>query len=501
MMKKVINSYWKIIVVILIFVVLFFIINNKKNNLVKVINNNSISQTKTTDWLGRTYDPENTGKEFDSASEKTLTSTGWKKPQESYTISSGNSDLKVILKDDYVIPSSHNNTLDLFDLSSTQMQHIIDYNYTFRSIVHYDVTGDGEKETIITSVGLGCGTCVDFYISVFTDKEVFVMRVNEGAIVPRQDGNGFYLANYYWGGVPSLNKNSRLEISKYSFEQNQFKEIARKTVTLIAKDKVVLSKMKTYDNYRYSFSIEYPAVWHEGNRAANGDGIVLHEDEANDIRVYGSNIPSPFSQQNYSCERSIFLLKMGNVATKLVCSLDNKISYTVFFTNEKEVQYLFNATLSQDFYTKNRVILDTVARSLTLNTETPTVTKTLTKYTLIESHRGIPRLVSMQEGKNLLASNEYYDILKQRIEKDNLSAKIWIESKCNEFWIFDKPNDEFVSVERHGYHSDGCPGDPNFAPRLDVFNINRETKEIFWLDIGNNKNIPYKDWAKTISKE
>lgn len=122
-------------------------------------------------------------------------------------------------------------------------------------------------------------------------------------------------------------------------------------------------------------------------------------------------------------------------------------------------------------------------------------------YTLIESHRGVPRLVSMQEGQNLLTSNEYYDLLKQRIEKDNISAKIWFESKCNEFWIFDNSTDENVSIERHGYHQDGCPGDPNFAPRLDVFNINRESKEIFWLDIGKNKNIPYDEWAKTISKE
>jgi len=131
----------------------------------------------------------------------------------------------------------------------------------------------------------------------------------------------------------------------------------------------------------------------------------------------------------------------------------------------------------------------------------PTITNKPTRYWLDESHRGTPRLLSMEKNMSLIESSVYYDMLKKRIEDDQLSAKVWFESRCNEFWIFDKPNDEFASVERHGYHQDGCPGDPNVAPRMDTFSIDKKTKEIFWLDVGRNKNIPYADWAKTVSKE
>lgn len=230
MIKKLIYKNWKILVVILIFVISFFIFNNKKTEPIKVKNNNEISQTQTTDWLDRTYDPENTRKEFESSSEKTLTSTGWMKPKNPYSISSGNKNLKIVLKKDYIVPSSLKSNLEKFNLSLNQSQHLIDFNYAPRSVVYFDVTGDGKSETVITSVGVGCGRCVDFYISIFTDKGIFDMKVNEGAIVPRQDGNGFYLTDYFWG-----KENSTVKISKYVLEQNQFKEILRKTLTLISK--------------------------------------------------------------------------------------------------------------------------------------------------------------------------------------------------------------------------------------------------------------------------
>ncbi len=153
---------------------------------------------------------------------------------------------------------------------------------------------------------------------------------------------------------------------------------------------------------------------------------------------------------------------------------------------------ILNQTSRPKVIINNKVVIPTII---------PTVTDKPYKYWLEESHRGVPRLLFMEKSLNLVAGNEYYDILKQRIENDHLSAKIWFESRCNEFWIFDKPTDEFISIERHGYHQDGCPGDPNFAPRMDTFNIDKKTKEIFWLDVGRNRNIPYAEWAKTVSKE
>jgi len=130
----------------------------------------------------------------------------------------------------------------------------------------------------------------------------------------------------------------------------------------------------------------------------------------------------------------------------------------------------------------------------------PTITNKPTRYWLDESYRGTPRLVSMKKDGGLLKSNEYYELLKKQIEGDKLSADVWFQSKCNEFWIFDDEEDKQIQIERHGYHADGCPGDPNFAPRMDTFIIDKTTKEIQWLDIGRNKEIPYIEWAKGITK-
>ena len=45
-----------------------------------------------------------------------------------------------------------------------------DNNYVPRSVEHFDVTGDGIAETVVTSLTLGCGRCVDFYMTIFQPR-------------------------------------------------------------------------------------------------------------------------------------------------------------------------------------------------------------------------------------------------------------------------------------------------------------------------------------------
>lgn len=133
----------------------------------------------------------------------------------------------------------------------------------------------------------------------------------------------------------------------------------------------------------------------------------------------------------------------------------------------------------------------------------PTVTSTLSnesiRYSLDETYRGIPHVVNLDKNMELLENNEYFDLLKRRITEDRLSAMIWFENRCNDFWISENAEKRQIIIERHGYHAEGCPGDPNFAPRLDTFIIDKNTNEIYWYDVVKNSNIPYNDWAAGIS--
>lgn len=150
---------------------------------------------------------------------------------------------------------------------------------------------------------------------------------------------------------------------------------------------------------------------------------------------------------------------------------------------------------------KNSRSITTVSK---LSKTTPIPRIKLTKYSLIELHRGIPPVVEFTGDlvRGQQHDNYYFNILKNKIIADNLSAKVWFEDKCNQFWLSDDPfkKGEF-KIERHERHIEECTGaDPMFSPLLDMFVINKKIKRIFWIDIINSKYLSYEEWSKTISK-
>ena len=186
---------------------------------------------KTTDWLGRTFDVNNPGKEYVFVKEglRYVSSTGWTIPNFPHSITKGDLE-QVEMGEDYLGWGERSETKKVFgkyDLTASQKQYFIDRNYTPVSIGHFDVTGDGTKETIMTSGTLGCGACVDFYMTIFTDKGNYVLRTNQGAIIKAEDGNGFYLTDYDWNSGKTT-----VDISKYKWDKSVFIEIARKEIVL-----------------------------------------------------------------------------------------------------------------------------------------------------------------------------------------------------------------------------------------------------------------------------
>ena len=57
---------------------------------------------------------------------------------------------------------------------------------------------------------------------------------------------------------------------------------------------------------------------------------------------------------------------------------------------------------------------------------------------------------------------------------------------------------DFAIREKHG---DGCPGDPNTAPIVDRFRVNRVTKNIQWYDPVEDELRPYKTMLKLRQKQ
>lgn len=119
-----------------------------------------------------------------------------------------------------------------------------------------------------------------------------------------------------------------------------------------------------------------------------------------------------------------------------------------------------------------------------------------------KKYQGIPRLTYISSGREKqIQEDEYFNIIKEKITKENLSAQSWFQNICNEFWLSEQADGKYFTIERHGYHQNGCPGDPMTSPRYDTFLIDKNTKEVYYDDVVAAKTITFAEWAMTISKE
>jgi hypothetical protein len=99
-----------------------------------------------------------------------------------------------------------------------------------------------------------------------------------------------------------------------------------------------------------------------------------------------------------------------------------------------------------------------------------------------------------------LTERQALDILAARILKDKLYDSWAPNLSCLLFFTEEKANDhfDFAIREKHGGK---CPGDPNTAPIVDRFRVNRSTKIIQWYDPTEGELVPYEAVLKARLKK
>ena len=129
------------------------------------------------------------------------------------------------------------------------------------------------------------------------------------------------------------------------------------------------SLWKTYENWRFVYSIHYPSSWNVGEQSENGDGLIFYEgDPNNDIRIYGSlydaDLYDPYSdasKDGFTTDK--ITLNNGDEADYIVGMEDGKVLFKVIFI-EDYVVYTFYANVTVDFFDENVGLLVQTAKSL-----------------------------------------------------------------------------------------------------------------------------------------
>lgn len=80
---------------------------------------------------------------------------------------------------------------------------------------------------------------------------------------------------------------------------------------------------------------------------------------------------------------------------------------------------------------------------------------------------------------------------RKQIEKDRLYPRM----DCLQFVPEDK-DVETISFAVREIHSETCGGDPDTAPVVDRYRVNRRTNELEWYDVLNDEFLPYAEALK-----
>lgn len=96
-----------------------------------------------------------------------------------------------------------------------------------------DLNGDGIKDKIFESHGVGCASCHVNLIDIFIGEKAYITFSNEGGAYPRKDNRGLYITNAFMGEDYATCCPDKFVISKFEWNGDGFTEIARKTVWVI----------------------------------------------------------------------------------------------------------------------------------------------------------------------------------------------------------------------------------------------------------------------------
>jgi len=133
-----------------------------------------------------------------------------------------NSGAKIIDLDEFVKANNLPEIISLYFYRETRMP---------LKIWDEDISGDGVKDQLFTSVGVGCISCHTIFVDVFVKGAgIFSTETNNGTIYPRADKKGFYLDTAYTGNDYATCCADNFDISKYEWNGNGLTEVARKKI-------------------------------------------------------------------------------------------------------------------------------------------------------------------------------------------------------------------------------------------------------------------------------
>jgi hypothetical protein len=93
----------------------------------------------------------------------------------------------------------------------------------------------------------------------------------------------------------------------------------------------------------------------------------------------------------------------------------------------------------------------------------------------------------------LLNFNTALGKIVNQTEHDHLYSS-WTKPECLNF-DDDGEDSKFENITIHEVHDGKCPGDPNTAPVVDRFKVNRQTGQILWENL-DGEDVPYAEVVK-----
>ena len=129
----------------------------------------------------------------------------------------------------------------------------------------------------------------------------------------------------------------------------------------------------SYSNGRYGYGIDYPSNWSIGEESPSGDGVVLFNENGNDIRVYARYLlGDPTDQMEIDEAESKgwaieeFTLSTGEVGQVIIAKNNDK-QLMHFIVNNDSIQCHLYAEMMDEYYLDNVEVLQGMARSISLD--------------------------------------------------------------------------------------------------------------------------------------
>lgn len=129
----------------------------------------------------------------------------------------------------------------------------------------------------------------------------------------------------------------------------------------------------TYYNSKYDFEIVYPGEWVASEESPLGDGVILYDNNGNDIRVYGGYriIPPDFVKEEIEEKRKsgMDVTEKMNLQGRngyLILGEEDEKKYFRYIILGQDTYCSFYAKIDENFYEKNKEVLIDIAMALSL---------------------------------------------------------------------------------------------------------------------------------------